>query len=287
MSGCRRGCVVLGLLLLAAGRAFGQAGAESSVGYIDSAIPQSQFRLRADASYGDNRPERAEFLYGKNGPPLPEANVDFQEVSGYLEGALLPNLSAFAEVPFRFLNPQVNLDHSGPSDVNAGLKWAVLAYDEQYLTFQLRAWAPTGTPSRGLGTGHASLEPAVLYYRSLTEDLHLEAELRDWVPLGGTDVAGDVLRYGVGASYDVWKNEEKGLRVAPVLEFVGWTVLSGKEPADNLGIVKDATGETIVNAKMGLRVASRFGEIYAGYGRALTGTVWYKNTMRLEYRIVF
>src|SRR5438874_1452518 len=32
------------------------------VGYIDSAIPTSQLRLRFDASYNNNRPSRAEFI---------------------------------------------------------------------------------------------------------------------------------------------------------------------------------------------------------------------------------
>ncbi|HJT79153.1 MAG TPA: hypothetical protein VJ739_18295 [Gemmataceae bacterium] len=283
----RHGRVVvgMGLLLLAAGSAFGQAGGESSVGYIDSAIPQTQLRIRGDAAYGDNRPERAEFLYPQDGLPKPESRVDYQEVSAYLEGAFLPNFSAFAEVPFRFLNPEINDNHAGLSDVNAGLKWAVLAADEQYLTLQFRTYAPSGLKHRGLGNGHVTLEPAVLYNRALTDDLHLEAELRDWVPVGGTDFEGNVVRYGVGASYDVYKDE--GLRVAPVAEFVGWTVLSGKDDEENIGIVKNAAGETIVNAKLGVRTSSPFGEIYVGYGRALTGTVWYKDIIRLEYRLLF
>jgi hypothetical protein len=281
----RRSHVAVGLLLLAAGPAFGQAGAESSVGYIDSAIPQTKFRLRADAAYGNNRPERAEFFYPQDGLPLPESNVDDQEVSVYLEYAFCPQFSAFAEVPFRFLNPENNANHAGLSDVNAGLKWAALASDAQYLTFQLRAYAPSGLKHRGLGTGHVSLEPAVLYNRALTDVLHLEAELRDWVPVGGTDFEGNVVRYGVGASYDIYKTED--LRVAPVAEFVGWTVLSGKDDAENENLVKSAAGETILNLKLGLRGRSEFGEVYVGYGRALTGTVWYKDIIRFEYRFLF
>ena len=79
--------------------------------------------------------------------------------------------------------------------------------------------------------------------------------------------------------------------LATAAEFVGWTVLGGKEfsptIATNMGI-KDASGDTIVNAKLGGRID--FGEhssFYVGYGRALTGTVWYKDILRVEYRLAF
>src|SRR3954451_6027482 len=62
----------------------------SNVGYIDPAPPRTTFRLRFDAAYDNNRPNRAEFFYpqggspGTPGPPLPETSVDYQEASGYL-----------------------------------------------------------------------------------------------------------------------------------------------------------------------------------------------------------
>ena len=54
------------------------------------------------------------------------------------------------------------------------------------------------------------------------------------------------------------------------------------------GTVKSAGGDTIVNAKIGARFT--FGDaqsLYFGYGRALTGTVWYKDIIRVEYRMDF
>jgi hypothetical protein len=51
---------------------------------------------------------------------------------------------------------------------------------------------------------------------------------------------------------------------------------------------QDAGDETILNAKLGVRVkfADR-SDLYVGYGRALTGTVWYKDMLRVEYRLAF
>src|SRR6516165_6018357 len=40
----------------------GPTGKESTVGYIDSALPRNTFRLRFDAAYDFERPTRAEFF---------------------------------------------------------------------------------------------------------------------------------------------------------------------------------------------------------------------------------
>ena len=69
----------------------GPVDLESNVGYIDSAVPMNQFRLRFDAAYDSNRPSRAEYFYAKprllggKGPLFPERNVDYQELTGLLE----------------------------------------------------------------------------------------------------------------------------------------------------------------------------------------------------------
>jgi hypothetical protein len=102
-----------------------------------------------------------------------------------------------------------------------------------------------------------------------------------------SDFAGQVLRYGVGLSFLAY--ESCRFQFAPITEVVGWTVLNGKEfTPDGAGVVKDAAGDTIVNAKFGTRVL--FGDhsdLYLGYGRALTGTVWYKDIIRAEFRYRF
>src|SRR5437660_1305295 len=47
--------------------ALGTTTVASDVGYIDSAIPRTLLRLRADSAFNDNRPDRAEFFYAKCG----------------------------------------------------------------------------------------------------------------------------------------------------------------------------------------------------------------------------
>jgi hypothetical protein len=267
---------------------------DSSVGYIDSAIPANQLRLRYDAGYHFTRPNRAEFFYGPgapNGPGLedPERSIDYQEGSAYLEVLLGPRLSVFGEVPYKYIDPQVNGRASGLGDVNAGFKFAFLSSEAQVLTFQLRATAPSGDVNTGLSTTHATLEPALLYYRRLSEKLIFEGEFRYWAPVGGTSFAGDVIRFGAGMSYDLCHTEH--LRFRPVVEFVNWTVLSGKETFTTPGgdlVVKDAAGDDILNVKLGVRtfLGDRL-DFYAGWGHPLTGTRWYDNIVRVELRWAF
>jgi hypothetical protein len=255
-------------------------------------LPLTQFRLRYDAAYDFQRTTRSEFFWARTLSPgvrLPETRVDYQDITGYLEYAPDPRLSFFIEGPYRFLNPQVNANTSGFADMNTGFKWAFLDVPDWTATFQLRTYIPTGAASHGLGTHHVSLEPALLAQYRISDKLRLEGELRYWVPIGGTDFAGDIIRYGLGVSYGC-RNPD-GFWVTPVVEFVGWTALGGKETVPlsaTLSAVQGAAGDMIVNGKLGLRFG--FGErtsFYTGYGRALTGATWYTDTFRVEFRLLF
>jgi hypothetical protein len=271
----------------------GPVVADSTVGYIDPAIPGTYFRLRYDAAYDFPTPNRGEFFYARSGSPglpLPETRIDYQELSGHVEYAPWEQFSVFVNVPFRFLNPVVNENHTGLSDVDAGCKYAFLWDPDLVLTGQLRVYAPSGDVSRGLGTGHASIEPALLNYARWTERLATEAELRYWTAVGGTEgFAGSLVRYGIGVEYQVYKTEN--WIVAPVAELVGWTFLSGASGSllsTGEVISTPAAGDTIVNAKLGVRFKLRdFGSVYAGYGRCLTGDSFYRDVLRLEWRVQF
>ncbi len=266
---------------------------ESSVGYIDPAVPANVIRFRGDAAYNNNRPNRAEVFYPKGagaggpGTPFREPRVDYQEFMAYLEVAPAPRLSGFVEVPVRLFNGELNPNTAGLGDMNFGFKLAAIATPDTVLSLQLRTYVPTGDADRGLGNDHVSIEPAVLLFRRLSDTLRFEAEFRDWVPAGGTDFAGTVLRYGLGVSYG--RRCPDRFWVNPVLEFVGWTALDGKATAvasPTVFSTLDASGDTIVNAKLGLRAGfGDAGSLYFGYGRPLTGEVWYENIYRFEMRL--
>jgi hypothetical protein len=272
----------------------GPAVVDSSVGYIDPAIPGSLIRLRFDSAYRNRRPTRAEFFYPKGGSaggpglPQPEFNVDYQELISYFEFAWGPRFSTFVESPVRFINPDVNANSAGLGDLNLGFKYAFVSCPDRVASFQFRTYAPTGDGDRGLGTEHVSLEPALLVYQRLSDRLIVEGELRYWVPIDGTDFAGDIIRYGIGFSYG--ERSRCDLWLTPVAEVVGWTVLDGKASGRGPGgpFVENAEGDTIVNVKLGVRLGfGDLADVYTGYGRALTGDTWYKEIYRVELRLLF
>src|SRR5205823_5370400 len=171
----------------------------------------------------------------------------------------------------------------------------------EYYTFQFRTYAPTGAPNLGLGTGHVTLEPALLVFQRLTDRLYFSGEFRDWIPIQGTNYAGNILRYGAGLTYNIVLTEH--LRIAPVNEVVGWTILGGKElipDPQTISRVRSVAGQTIVNEKIGVRIGlgnyNQAGggsglndrhSFYVGYGQALTGDHWYKQDIRAEYNFWF
>jgi hypothetical protein len=268
--------------------------ADTIVSFIDNAIVRSQVRIYFDDALSDHRPTRGEYIQAMgglpngHGPPLPEINLDYQELVTYGEVAILPTLSTFMATPLRWVNPEVNANHWGVGDLTLGLKWAFISTQSLVTTFQLKAYVPTGSASQGLGTGHVSLEPALLLNYGFLGCLNLEGEARFWAPIGGSDFAGDIFRYGLGLSYG--QHPSSGMWVAPVIEAVGWTMLSGKELVPEGGdfLVQNAAGNTIINAYAGLRLGlGPSASVYAGYGRCLTGNAWYRDIWRLEFRFFF
>ena len=271
------------------------------------------------------------------GSQIISTDVRDQDLSADLEYAFSQRLSVFAEVPFQFVHFGPNIEDGpadqtraeqkqfpesevrnaktnpdGIGDVQFGFKYAFVAEtDCRYLTFQFRTYVPSGDSGLGLGTGHVSVEPGLLAFQRLTDRVVIQGELTDWIPISAGPGAGNVITYGGGIAYDVI--QRPNLRVAPVAEVVGWTVLGGTEAFDgtvpaptvktaagvtavdvNGVIVPDdhgfleANGDTIVNLKLGVRTyVGERSDLYVGYGRSVTGSRWYQNIASVEYRLHF
>ena len=289
----------------------------SMVGYVDDSSVSSQVRVRYDSAYGIDAPDRAEFFYAKCGcyRGLPSNNAAYDPnapgpapgvVSNlnvgqlYVRGEYAPieKISVFAELPFRFLRPDTFVpgtgsfgNQSGISDLRFGAKGALVSTPGRQLTAMLQIGTPTGDASKGLGTNHATIEPSLLYRERPSDRFAIEAELGDVIPTGGSagvptasndKFSSAVVYYGIGPSYEAYRSSS--VTLVPVVELVGWHVLGGFEtPA---GSDSPVGGWDIVNLKFGARVLfSDRSSIYVGYGHGLTADVWYKNILRLEYRM--
>jgi len=210
----------------------------SMVGYVDNAIVQSQVRIRFDAGFHNNAPDRAEFFYAQcscisgPGPNPVVADLNFQQLYLHAEYAPRKSFSFLTEIPVRWIQPKLIVvpgtppltNEAGLSDLAAGFKLAAISSSNQYLTFQFQTYFPSGSASTGLGTNHYTVQPALLYYQALSERIALEAQVGDSHPIGGSSCprpcdtvataahvsnsqgfAGDVFFYGVGPSYVLYR----------------------------------------------------------------------------------
>ena len=263
----------------------------SYAGFVDGAVPMSQVRLRVDGAYDGNRPTRNEYfmapqLPSARGLPLPERRVDYQELHAYAEYAFSPIVSAFIDAPYRFLDPTLNTNHNGPSDVQVGVKYAFFQQGPLTSSIQLRGYFPSGDAAQGLGTGHSSLEPGLLFLWEQSSMWRVEGEVHAWVPIDDENYGGEIVRYGLAFSYG--ERNPDGLWFAPVVEGQGWSCVRGKETvafsAKKSSVVK-TNGDTIVNGDVGVRGGwGTTADLFVGYSRALTGDVWYKDMVRVELR---
>jgi hypothetical protein len=288
----------------------------SMVGYIGNATIESGVRIRFDAGFGTSTPDRAEFFYGKCGcyrglvgnaafdpnaagpGPGVLTNLNFQQLYVLGEYAAMDRVSFFGELPVRFLQPDTFApgtgsfgSSSGISDLRLGVKAGLVSTAMVQLTGSLQYSAQTGDALKGLGTGHGSVEPVLLFQGHPTDRVGLEAQFGDIIPIGGSagvpisstqKFAGNVLYYGIGPSFEVARKGQ--MAVVPIVELVGWHIINGFQTA----AVGDASGINIVNAKVGTRILfNDRSSVYVGYGHALTTEHWYNNILRLEYRTGF
>jgi hypothetical protein len=299
----------------------------SMVGYIDNAIVGSQIRIRFDAAFDDNSPDRDEFFYAKcgcyralngtafaaafdpnapgPGTGIPTA-INYQQLYANVEYAPFTRLSFFTEVPFRWLQPQgfvpasslpftpVNFSNQGGlSDVEAGFKAAVIANQNTYLTFQFRTYFPSGNSYKGLGTAHYSVEPAILFYQRFSDRISLEAQFNDWHPIGGS--AGVPVSNSEGFAGDILSYGVGPSYQAYRGENVSITpvveVVSWRILSGFQSLqpgFETVDGTNIVNIKAGVRTSiGAHNSIYVGFGQAVTHDIWYKHLVRLEYRYTF
>ncbi len=268
---------------------------QTGVSNLDSSVPQNTLRFRFDAGYNMPRPTRAEYFMAKGGLPfspglpLPEKRINsYQELTTYGEFAPVSFFSTFLETPVRWLNPEVNSNNYGVGDINFGFKLCTWNSEDFLATLQLRFYDPTGQ-APGLGTHHWTIEPALLGMWRPYDNIIVEGDVRYWAPLGGTDFAGDVLRYGLGLS--LGSTNAQGFWFKPVIEAVGWTTRGGKElvvTAPDAFVVQNAANQTIANGYLGVRLGwgNNF-DCYLGYGRCLTGTSWTRDFARVEFRFLF
>src|SRR5262249_56779617 len=119
---------------------------------------------------------------------------------------------------------------SGFGDMNVGTKSLLLDCELLQLAFQFKTFIPTGNFTRGLGTGHVSLEPALLGALKLTSNTYLQGEFAYWFPIAGDlDFQGPVFHWHLALNQMLWQcGCNKGIQLVGTAMLDGYNFLGGR-----------------------------------------------------------
>ncbi len=243
--------------------------------FVDPARPATQTRFRSDFGWHLQYPGRSEYFWpiesgvtdvngnrvtGK-GPMhskfianYGEFRTNYSEGSMYIEGAL-ERFSFFVVLPYRHVGPDTYMASSGFGDMSVGTKSILLDSEFLLMTFQFTTFIPTGNFIRGLGTGHTSLEPALLCAIKVTPTMYFQGEMAYWFGIGGDDPGqGNVFHYHGSVNQLLW-NCGKNIQLIGTAEMTGYQFTSGSylDPYTGL-LLSSRTVGSILNAGPGLRL---------------------------------
>jgi hypothetical protein len=95
---------------------------------------------------------------------------------------------------------------SGFGDMVIGTKSMLLDCCLMQLTFQFKTFLPVGDFTNGLGTGHVSLEPSLLFNINCAKDTYLQGQLAYWIPIGGDPLyEGNIYHMHFSLNHVLWR----------------------------------------------------------------------------------
>jgi hypothetical protein len=288
--------------------------------FVDAARPQTQMRFRYDAGFDLKTPDRAEYFWAREktnpnqleptqpgsrhgtgkGPSFISKRVEYEDLSLYVEGAA-GNFGAFVETPYRELGPDTAaispknpaLNKSGFGDLTVGTKSLLLDCELVQVGFQFKTFIPVADFGSGLGTGHVSLEPAILFSLRVTPCSYVQGELAYWIPIGGDDLyQGNIFHMHYSLNHVLWQPRHD-VQLIGTLEMNEWSVLGGNYTnPDFLITVNGKTGPVPISATTGIFSIGPGLRLFfcdkvdlgVGTAFALTGARWAGELIRTEFR---
>jgi hypothetical protein len=291
--------------------------------FVDAARPITQMRIRYEHGFGLLDPDRSEFFMAKDhtnplqlGPAghcAPANNpgkgmdciaskVDSDVLQLYMEGATA-RAGVFVAVPYESLDfttagisPTTCCHESGFGDIVVGAKTLILDCQLLQLTTEFTTYIPSGNFTKSLGTGHVSLEPAILLAICLTPDCYIQSQFSYWIPLGG-DPLYDANIFHQHASLNcVLCCPCPGLQVVGTFEMNNWWILGGAytstsflSPNPSNGTLSpvaiSSSGADIFSTGPGVRlfICDKI-DFGVGCAIAVTGDKWQREVLRTEFR---
>lgn len=265
---------------------------------IEASQPSNNLLMRFESVYGLQYPDRSEYFWARTsalsrgkGPPLIEKSVDYQDLRFRMEAGGA-KFSATTEVYLRNLNPVVNGNTGGFGDMNVATKLVMVDGADWQISQVFRTYILTGAVNKGLGVGHVSLEPGVLLRYRQSDLTYWHGELKFWWPIAGDfEQAGEVLKYGFGASHLLYDSDR--FAIMPTAEFGGLIFLDGLKTLYPSGVAAPVDGDFVINFFPGVRIVQDTGgdlgllEWGAGGGFTIGSNGWYNGLLRVDMRLTY
>ncbi|WP_146396476.1 hypothetical protein [Pseudobythopirellula maris] len=262
--------------------------------YTTAARPVNQQRFRWDHGNDLVTPDRAEFFWARadttGAGPRPAAGgdpafgpVDYDEIRHYTEVA---HGSFGASVEYSYRSVEYNgAGAAGFGDLTIGTKTMIFDTELMQIAFQMNTHVPQGSARKGLGTGHVSLELGLVFGLSLTPDTFVQADVSEWIPLGGdADYAGAVVRYNASCNHVLWR-PHRCMPLIAVSELSGWRFQDGAFTGPTAAQATRASGSTYLQGSLGMRLffcdRADFG---VSYTRPVGDYSWVDSMFRTELR---
>jgi hypothetical protein len=278
--------------------------------FVDYARPRTVTRIRFDRGLDMRLPDRNEYFlkfkgttppgFGKNtGNPFvvngvrfrSDPSLNWNQLYLYQEIAA-GRASFFTEIPYRQISPLFSKSAAGFSDIRVGSKALLWDCELLQLTFQFKTYLPSGNAMAGLGTGHVSLEPSLLLALRLAQDTYFQAQLAQWIPLGGTpQIAGGILNYGFSFNHVLWWCTPQSPLIGN-FEMTGYSFQNGGATNPVVSAIGPGRigsgGITYYNLGFGLR-QSVCDRVDYGFGFLwpVTDNHWFDPLFRVELRVLF
>ena len=240
--------------------------------FVDAVRPITQMDFRYEHGWSYQYPDRAEYLMVREqlnpsqigpagntsgagkGIPVIASKADYDQLKLYTEGAT-GKIGAFVEMSYLSIDPTVSpvmneitpgatassAHASGFGDMTVGTKTMLLDCELMQFGFEFKTFLPTGAFTKGLGTGHVSLEPSMLLALRLSPDFYLQYQMAYWFALGGDPLyEGTIYHNHISLNGLLWR-PCPGLQLIGTAEINQWLILSGDYTEPNF-LVNTANG---------------------------------------------
>lgn len=258
--------------------------------FVDPARPVSNTRFEWDYFNHFAYPDRAEYFWAAS-PKGPSANDGLKSVPylNYNQLTLVTEIatgsaSVAIGIPYRSWDAEpFATSAAGFSDMSITAKTLLVDSELFLCSMQMRTYIPIGNVTTGLGDGHVSLEPGIIFGLRLTPDTYLQAEVQEWIPLGGDiNNQGAFLQWGLSINQTLWQ-PVKDVKLIGTLELTGYSFQAGEYTDPVLGPQK-LSGENNMAIGNGYRVF--FGKFDVGLAGnfGITGKYMAREQMQFDLR---